>query len=375
MLKFRFIVTLAALSFFCLSCKKESASADKSLKTVINDYSEREGTIPQKVENIICSGAGCLRYVCYLQGQDKVVAVDDAEKRKSRFNIRPYFLANPQLSALPLFGEFRGRDNPELIVSLKTRPQVILKTYATSGFNPQELQDKTGIPVVTCGYGDLTRYRSTLFESLTLIGKIIGKETRTDECITFFKNAIIDLRKRTSTVSEHEKVSCYIGGISYRGPHGLLSTEPGYASFSMIGAKNVASNPEDGDKQKIHSIIAKEKLIEWDPEIIFIDLATVQLTDNTSALYQLRNDPVFKNIKAVKKGNIYAVLPYNSYATNHEIVIANAYYIGKILFKEQFRDIDPRKKADEIFSFLVGNPVYEQLDTLFQGQIYKKMEL
>jgi iron complex transport system substrate-binding protein len=359
-------------------CEKKLTSpkylSEISIST-ITDHTGRKVSIPNEVKSIICSGAGCLRYVCYLQGQDKVAAVDDAEKRKSKFNSRPYHLANPQFLTMPLFGEFRGNDNPELIVSLKIKPQIILKTYSSSGYNPQQLQDKTGIPVVTCEYGDLTRYRDTLFASLQLIGKIIGKEKRAEECITFFKNTINDLEKRTASVAENRKVTCYIGGIAFRGPHGILSTEPGYAPFTMIGAKNVAFNPDDGKKQKRHGIIAKEKLIEWDPQIIFMDLSTFQLTDKTSALYQIRHDPVYKNIQAVKNGNIYAVLPYNSYTTNHEIVLANAYYIGKILFHEQFIDIDPRKKADEIFSFLVGKPVFEKLDTMFQGQVYKKVDL
>jgi iron complex transport system substrate-binding protein len=374
--------TVISLLFLLVSlftvCEKElkpSKNVPEISLSTITDHAGRNVTIPKKVERIVCSGAGCLRYICYLQGQDNVVAVDDVEKRKSNYNTRPYHIANPQFLTMPLSGEFRGRDNPELIVSLKKKPQVILKTYFESGYNPQHLQDKTGIPVVTCEYGDLTRYRDTLFASLRLMGKVIGKEKRADECITFFKNTIDDLRKRTASIPENKKVTCYIGGIAFRGPHGILSTEPGYAPFTIIGAKNVAFIPKDGIQQKRHGIIAKEKLIEWDPQILFIDLSTFQLADKTSAFYQLRHDPVYKNIRAVKNGNIYCVLPYNSYTTNHGMVLANAYYIGAILFQEQFKDIDPRKKADEIFSFLVGKPVFAKLNTMFQGKVYTKVDI
>jgi iron complex transport system substrate-binding protein len=377
MKKWMIVFVLMLLSLFTV-CEKEPIPHEKvsaqSIPT-ITDHIGRKVTIPKNVERIVCSGAGCLRYVCYLQGQNKVVAVDDLEKRKSAINTRPYHIANPQFLTMPLCGEFRGHDNPELIVSLKVMPQVILKTYFSSGYNPQELQDKTGIPVVTLEYGDLTRYRDTLFASLRLMGKVINKEKRADECITFFKNVIADLHKRTALIDDTKKLSCYVGGIAFRGPHGILSTEPGYAPFTMIGAHNVAFNPADGTTQKRHGIIAKEKLIEWDPHIIFIDLSTFQLNDKTSAFYQLRHDPVYKNIRAVKNGNIYSVLPYNSYTTNHGIVLANAYYIGKILFPEQFKDIDPRKKADEIISFLVGEPVFEEFDTMFKSGVYTRVQL
>ena len=36
------------------------------------------------------------------------------------------------------------------------------------------------------------------------------------------------------------------------------------------------------------------------------------------------------------------------YSTNIDTVIANAYYIGKVLYPDEFRDIDPAEKADEI---------------------------
>ena len=207
------------------------------------------------------------------------------------------------------------------------------------------------------------------------MGKIIGREERAEQCITFFTKTLEDLKQRTAAIEEDKKTGCYIGGIAFRGPHGLLSTEPGYAPFTMIAAKNVAFNPADGNKQKRHAIIAKEKLIEWDPEMLFIDLSTTQLTDKTSALYQLRHDPVYKNLRALKSGHIYAVLPYNLYTTNHGAVLANAYYLGKVLFPEQFSDINPKEKADEIFSFLVGKPVFSALDAMFQGKVFKRVDL
>lgn len=359
-----------------ISCDKKCLDQKAKLQTVeITDHSIRKVIVPKEVNSILCSGSGCLRYICYLQGQEKIVAVDDIETQKSAFNARPYHLANPKFTSMPIFGEFRGYDNPELIVSLKQQPQVIFKTYSSTGYNPQELQKKTGIPVISLEYGDLTHYVDTLFASLRLMGKIINKEKRAEDCISFFKSTIDDLKKRTQSIPDGKKVSCYIGGIAFRGPHGVLSTEPGYAPFTFLSAKNVAFNPTDGKNQKRSMIIAKEKLIEWDPEIMFIDLSTLQLTDKTSAIYQIKNDPVYKNLKAIKNNNIYAVLPYNGYTTNHGSVFANAYYIGKILFPEQFNDIEPQKKADEIFTFLVNSPVFEQLNTMFQNQVFKQLEL
>lgn len=118
----------------------------------ITDALGRTVTIPETVQRVICSGSGCLRLLTYLQGQDMVVAVDDIEGRRRQFDARAYAMANPQFKDLPVFGEFRGKDNPELIMTLDPAPEVILKLVGTGkgtvGLDPESLQEKTDIPVV-----------------------------------------------------------------------------------------------------------------------------------------------------------------------------------------------------------------------------------
>ena len=38
--------------------------------------------------------------------------------RRNELDARPYALANPQFKTMPVFGQFRGQDNPEQILSL-----------------------------------------------------------------------------------------------------------------------------------------------------------------------------------------------------------------------------------------------------------------
>ncbi|MDX9841310.1 MAG: hypothetical protein RBS95_07620, partial [Desulfobulbus sp.] len=78
------------------------------------DAAGRTVTVPDTVRRVICSGSGSLRLLTYLQAQDLAVAVDDIEGKRNRFDARPYGLANSQFKTLPVFGGFRGQDNPEL---------------------------------------------------------------------------------------------------------------------------------------------------------------------------------------------------------------------------------------------------------------------
>ena len=69
----------------------------------------------------------------------------------------------------------------------------------------------------------------------------------------------------------------------------------------------------------------------------------------------------------MQNGKIYAQMPYNYYNTNIDTAIADAYYLGKILYPAAFADVDPEQKADEIYQALLGHPVYAQMAADFGG--------
>lgn len=342
----------------------------------VKDALGQELRMDDRVERVLCSGPGCLRYLVYLQAQDLAVGVDDMEKKsRSMFESRPYFLAHPELSDKPLFGEFRGHDNPELIVSLNPGPQVIFKTYSTMGHDPQELQKKTGIPVVVLNYGHLLVGRKDMEESLMIMGRVIGREQRAKDVIAFFNDTIADLQKRTAGIPEDQRPSCYVGGIAHKGPHGMTSTEPAYPPFYFVNAKNIAMDPKTEGKQLQQTTFSRENLIVADPDHIFLDLSTIQGGAEVSALYQLHNEACYQVLSALKSGQVYGVLPYNWYTQNHGSILADAYFVGKILYPDRFKDIDPEQKADEIYTFLVGNPVFEKMKESFADLPFTQIDI
>ncbi|KUG29748.1 iron(iii) dicitrate-binding protein [hydrocarbon metagenome] len=338
----------------------------------VTDALGRTVQVPAKVERLICSGSGCLRLLTYLQAQDLAVAVDDIETRRSGFDARPYALANPQFKTMPLFGEFRGHDNPELIAALSPAPQVILKTYGTMGHDPQALQDKTGLPVVVMDYGDLGKNKAALYATLRMMGDITGKKERAEEVIAFFDKTEADLMGRVKDIPEAGRKTCFVGGIAKKGPHGLLSTEPAYQPFELAGCANVA---REAGENLDHAVVAKEKLVVWNPEFLFIDLATAQMGESAGGLYEIKTDPVYDGLSAKASGKVYGLLPYNWYSINFGSILADAYFIGKTVNPAAFADVDPAAKADEIYAFLVGKPVFAQMTGAFGNMAFKPLPL
>jgi len=361
------LVSFAALlmSAGCTGTAPQEASEESEFITV-TDSLGREVTVPVSPEKVVCSNSGCLRYLTYLGAQDTIVGVDDIEIEETIFSARPYSIANPQFKDYPLIGEFRGNDDPEKIVA--AGPDVIFKTYVESADDADELSAKTGVPVVCLNYGDLTTYRDDAYQSLRIMGTVMGKEDRAEEVISYLNGLITDLNDRTAGISEAEKTTAFIGGIAYRGPHGFQSTEPTYPPFVFVNAANVA-----GDMGTAHADVAKEKIVEWNPDVLFVDLSTLQTTPN--AITELSDDPSYQQLDAVVSGEVYGVLPYNWYTQNHGSIMADAYYVGTVLYPEQFSDIDPVTKADEIYTFLVEKPVFEEMKASFSGLPFTQLEI
>ncbi len=368
-MKSAFIRVLPVL--VCALCLLSGPSRAADART-ITDARGESMTIPDKVERVICSGPGCLRLLTYLQAQDMAVAVDDIETKRKAFDARPYALAHPEFKKLPLFGEFRGHDNPELIAALNPAPQVIFKTYSTMGTDPKTLREKTGLPVVVLDYGDLGKNRPALYAALRLMGEVLGKKDRAEAVIAFFDTTIADLDARVKDLPKDQRKTCYVGGIAKKGPHGLLSTEPNYSPFELAGCVNVA---REAGENLDHAAVAKEKLLVWDPAFLFIDLATAQMGDTAGGLYEIRTDPVFAGLSAKASGQVYGLLPYNWYTTNYGSLLADAYFIGKTVNPEKFADVDPAAKADELYRFLVGKPVFAEMSEAFGGLACKPLPL
>jgi len=331
----------------------------------VTDALGRVHELPDDVSRVICSGSGCLRLLTYLTAQDLAVAVDDIESKRNRFDSRPYAMANPEFKTMPIFGQFRGQDNPELILTLDPQPQVIFKTFATMGHDPVELQSKTGLPVVVLDAGDLGGRRDRFYASLRLMGQIVGKTERAESLVAYFDAAIADLAQRTADIPGSQRPSVYIGGVAYKGPHGFQSTEPTYPPFLFVQARNLARDEGGAGQDLSNTDVAKEKIVAWDPEHLFLDLSTLQMGEEAGGLYELRTDPAYATLTAVREGRVYGVLPYNWYSQNFESILANAYFVGKILYPDRFEDIDPKVKADEIYSFVVGKPVFTEMNRTF----------
>lgn len=376
-------ITLTMVSVLVSGCMGD-ASISQSILTpeeteneaemiTVQDSLGRNVEVPKDPESVICSGAGGLRYLTYLQAEDRIVAVDSSEHKVSVG--KAYAVVNSYFESYPMFG--KNGENLETILNLDPQPQVIFTMYTTNGYDPDEMQDKTGIPVIALKEGDMVNNREDMYQILRIMGEVMDKEERAEEVISFFDSNIAELNERTENIPDEEKITCYAGGVGSSSAYDFLRTDSNYPALYFINANNVAYNPENMSVEKI----SKESILVWDPEIVFVELRPSMFDGENYAPYQLEHDEAYSQLQAVQNENVYGMLPYKFYSHNPDTALVNAYFAGTILFPEQFEDITVEDKAAEIYGFLVcegdkekGMSVYETMLTISDTPAYASIE-
>jgi len=328
----------------------------------VTDLLGRTVTVPARVERVVAIGPGALRLYVYAGNLTYLAGIEQFELDSAVG--RPYWLANPGLADLPVIGQGGPNNSPDAERLLEAAPDVILSTYATEVSAADELQSKTGIPVVaisygTAGFGTTSIFGEPVLTSLDLIGRITGEEERAAAAVAFLQSAQQDLDSRTADIPEAERPTVYVGGLGARGTHGIESTQGRYALLEAIHARNVV----DDTGMSGSLMVDREALLEWDPEVIILDQGGLTAVREDYA----QNPRFYEALSAVRAGRVYGQLPYNYYSTNIDTAIADAYYLGTLLSPEAFSDIDPAARADEIYTALLGAPAYAQMAADFGG--------
>ena len=333
-------VTMAA-------CENSAQGGENAATRTMTDCAGRKVEVPEKVESVVCVGVGALRYTCYVGAQDLVIGVEDYETKAGMSRLYNYVNFD-KFKDLPVIGT-NGEPYTEEIIHLS--PEVIVMSKSAS-VEADNLQSKTGTPVVVIPGSDTT-LDNNAYETIRILGELYGMESRATELTNYLKGIQKDLDDRTKDIPEEEKPSVYVGGVSFKGHHGFEGTESHYGPLELIHANNLANN--SGQEGAFN--IDLEKVLSWDPDIIFVDFNGMSLINEDYA----KNPDYYNALTAVQEGKVYSQISFRSSASNLETALADAYYAACVMYPQQFADVDPVAKAEEIFEKLLGVNPYPDL--------------
>jgi len=348
-----FVAVCAALCLNCaalyLSCTQKQNKNQTVRERTITDILGRTVTIPARVERIAAIN-GAARMLTYARAVDKLVGVTDMDKKGAAG--MPYSYVNKEkFQTLASVGKGGSNDTAYIEKIAELSPDLIF-AFTNNIDAVNDVQNKTHIPTVALYKTSM--FSDDFFETLLLIGSIMGTQTECKKTVDTIKNWQRDLNDRTKDIPDAAKPSVYAGAVSFRGGHGIEGTCGAYPPFTAVNAKNVV----DSTGKTGEMLIDREKITEWDPDIIFLNPSNMNLVNED---YK-KNKNFYENLSAVKNGRIYSQVSYNYNWTNVEIAIADAYYAGCIIYPERFADIDFNEKAEEIFKTMLGQTYLEVLD-------------
>lgn len=346
----------------------EKAPADDAADTptaeTVTDMIGREVEVtPGSYKRVVCIGAGALRLYSYVGDVGLLCGVEDIDnttlnERPKMFDgvARPYVIAyGDTFAALPSCGV--GGPNAQAAEAekiLSCTPDLIISQYEDVE-KADALQQQVGVPVITLRTGVDGVFSENFSASITLLGKVLDRETRAAELLSFVAAETADIQARTADIPEADKPAVYICGLGNWGTTNHLMTAEAYSTFAVANIKNVVTDLGAKGIQPIEA--EKFTALGADMDVMLIDAAAVK---NIKPLFA-EDSGMFDSCKAWQEGKVYLEMAYNAYYTNFEIALANAWFAGKCVYPEQFSDIDMTEKLNEITGAFLGKGIAEDI--------------
>ena len=308
----------------------------KEKKLTLIDTADRTVTVPRPIERIVATGLpdGVIIPV-QLGAADKIVGMSyEAHKYTKTYpSYYPLPDAAPELKDIPNVGSYKDT-NMEVIVSLK--PNVIF-TRGYIADLPDKMQENTGIPVVCICTSPLD---ADIGVAYRVAGKVLGKEERAEELISYANEKISEVTEVTSEIpgSERPKVYYVFGGS-------ITRTTSSTDRLDMAGGINVAK-----DLPGFGPTISKDQIILWNPDIILIIGA---IPPHSVSIEDVLSDPDLQTVDAVKNHRVYYML-FSPMTLDPAISISVGYYLAKLFHPDKFEDFDVEKESNEIFERFYG---------------------
>lgn len=216
-------------------------------------------------------------------------------------------------------------DDPEKFMA--ARPDLILiRPMIDNGYSTLIKQlEKMGITVVSLQPKTIEE----MYEYWTKLGLLTGSKTTAEKMISDFKNRTQNIRELTKHISPKKKV--YFEAIHSRMKTFTPGAMPIFA-LETAGGQNIATDAKSSRNTNI-AIYGKEQILSKAGEIdVFLAQKGVM---NPISIAQIKNEPGFNIIKAVKTNQVY-LIDEKIIARPVPRLYAGILTIGKLLYPDIF---------------------------------------
>jgi iron complex transport system substrate-binding protein len=276
-----FLLSVCSTAFLC--CTQPARKIGNTSTYIrVNDFRGKEIILQKQATRIICLIESALSGIYMLKAENQLIGVPSAVYDESvalQYSNLDERIKNKTIK-IPGNWDFVSIES---IVALSPDLVIIWASQSES----IESIEKHGIPV----YGVFLKSFSDVYKEIKDLGILTGKSQRADSLINYTRNEIDALCSEIS-VPEKEKKEVY-----FVWSQGLLETA-GTAStvnelIELAGAKNSCILNNE------HVVINKEKLLEWNPDVILM------WYNNLTEPADIINLSELQYINAVKHKQVY----------------------------------------------------------------------
>ncbi|MEC0228908.1 ABC transporter substrate-binding protein [Paenibacillus alba] len=245
-------------------------------------YGGKEYTVPAKAERVVITGA--------FESMEDALLLD----------VKPVGAITVGGKFPPLFASITDKAEgvgekaqPNLETILKLKPDVILMSTKF----PAETIEKIGKIATTIPVSHI----STDWENnLSLLGELTGKQDKAKQVLDTYKKDAKALKDKIGPVLKDKKV------LALRVRAGSMFIYPEDVFFNpSIYAELGAAVPNEVKQAKAQQNISLEKLSEINPDYLFIQFSEDENKETPKVFEELKNNPIFKSINAVKNDQLY----------------------------------------------------------------------
>lgn len=200
-------------------------------------------------------------------------------------------MLNETVRDLPYFGRLSGRGSTTSSESLLAlQPDLVLDAGSVSPLfieTTERLHQQTDLPCILLD----GRLRDAPAQLRTL-GALLGARARAEELARDAEDTLALATRVLATTPEDERPRVYYA----RGPNGLETGTRGSINMEVVesaGGRNVAGTSGNGNLVRV----SMEQVLAWDPQVI--------LTQDADVLAQMRSDPVWRSVAAVRDARLH----------------------------------------------------------------------
>ncbi|AEI43179.1 FeuA [Paenibacillus mucilaginosus KNP414] len=185
---------------------------------------------------------------------------------------------------------------PNLETILKLKPDVILMSTKF----PAETIEKMSKIAVTIPVSHLA---SDWEKNLNLLAELTGKQERAKEVLSKYKSDAAALKEKIGPALKDKKV------LAIRVRAGSMFVYPQDVFFNPSVYEELgAAVPEIVKGAKAQQNLSLEKLSEINPDYLFVQFSEEENKDTPKVFEELKNNPIFQSMNAVKNGHLYTNL-------------------------------------------------------------------